>query len=62
MRRYDEEFGAPIIQRYGMTEASPHFVNTLVTTEIREFLEAEQYELRTKPGIPIPRRGDQTSR
>ncbi|WP_276306231.1 AMP-binding protein [Halomarina halobia] len=54
MRRFDEEFEAPIIQGYGMTEASPHLVNTLVTTEIQDLPEDEQYELRTKPGIPIP--------
>jgi fatty-acyl-CoA synthase len=54
MRRYDEEFDAPIIQGYGMTEASPHLVNTLVTTEVQELSEDEQYELRTKPGIPVP--------
>ncbi|WP_197075866.1 long-chain fatty acid--CoA ligase [Halostagnicola sp. A56] len=54
MRRFDEEFDAPIIQGYGMTEASPHLVNTLETTEMRELPEEEQYDLRTKPGQPTP--------
>ncbi|WP_209438479.1 long-chain fatty acid--CoA ligase [Natronococcus sp. JC468] len=54
MRRFDEEFDAPIIQGYGMTEASPHLVNTLVTTEVQELSPEEQYELRTKPGQPTP--------
>jgi fatty-acyl-CoA synthase len=54
MRRYDEEFDAPIIQGYGMTEASPHLVNTLLTTDVQELPDDEQYELRTKPGIPVP--------
>lgn len=54
MRRFDDEFDAPIIQGYGMTEASPHLVNTLVTTQVQELPEEEQYELRTKPGVAIP--------
>jgi len=54
MRRFQEEFDAPIIQGYGMTEASPHLVNTLVTEEVRELPEEKQYELRTKAGVPIP--------
>ncbi|WP_323174349.1 long-chain fatty acid--CoA ligase [Natrialba sp. PRR66] len=54
MRRFDEEFNAPIIQGYGMTEASPHLVNTLVTTEVQDLPEEEQYDLRTKPGQPTP--------
>ncbi|ELY96861.1 long-chain fatty acid--CoA ligase [Natrialba taiwanensis] len=54
MRRFDEEFDAPIIQGYGMTEASPHLVNTLVTTEVQDLPEEEQYDLRTKPGQPTP--------
>ncbi|ELY50447.1 long-chain fatty acid--CoA ligase [Natronolimnohabitans innermongolicus] len=54
MRRFEAEFDAPIIQGYGMTEASPHLVNTLVTTEVQELPEEEQYDLRTKPGQPTP--------
>lgn len=54
MQRYDEEFEAPIIQGYGMTEASPHLVNTLLTAEVQDLPDDEQYELRTKPGIPVP--------
>ncbi|GAA0274058.1 long-chain fatty acid--CoA ligase [Halobacterium noricense] len=54
MRRFEQEFDAPIIQGYGMTEASPHLVNTLVTTEVQELPEEEQYDLKTKPGMPVP--------
>lgn len=39
MRRFDEKFDAPIIQGYGMTEASPHLVNTLETTQFQELPE-----------------------
>ncbi|MGQ4557098.1 long-chain-fatty-acid--CoA ligase [Halobellus sp. GM3] len=54
MQRFETEFDAPIIQGYGMTEASPHLVNTLVTEEVKELPKETQYELRTKAGIPIP--------
>ncbi|AOP12801.1 long-chain fatty acid--CoA ligase [Haloferax volcanii] len=54
MRRFYEEFDAPIIQGYGMTEASPHLVNTLLTEKVRNLPEEKQYELQTKPGLPVP--------
>ena len=54
MRHYDEVYEAPINQGYGMTEASPHLVNTFVTTEAETLPEETQYRLRMKAGIPAP--------
>jgi len=54
IRKFDEVYDAPISQGYGMTEASPHLANTLMTTEVRELPEEEQDRIRMKAGIPAP--------
>ncbi|MDS0295728.1 long-chain fatty acid--CoA ligase [Halogeometricum luteum] len=54
IRKYDNVYEAPIYQGYGMTEASPHLANTLMTTEAQSLPEDERYQLRMKPGIPAP--------
>ncbi|WP_227355806.1 long-chain-fatty-acid--CoA ligase [Haladaptatus salinisoli] len=54
MEKFDKEIDAPIHQGYGMTEAAPHLVNTLTTTEVRELSESERYQQQMKPGIPAP--------
>ncbi|MDJ1432847.1 long-chain-fatty-acid--CoA ligase [Halostagnicola sp. A-GB9-2] len=55
MEKFDKEIEAPIHQGYGMTEAAPHLVNTMTTTEVREELdESGQYHQQMKPGIPAP--------
>ncbi|WP_424008966.1 long-chain fatty acid--CoA ligase [Haloferax denitrificans] len=54
IQKYDEVYEAPINQGYGMTEASPHLANTMLTSEARSLPEDEQYRLRMKPGIPAP--------
>jgi len=54
IRKFDEVYDAPISQGYGMTEASPHLANTLMTTEMRELPEEKQDRLRMKAGIPAP--------
>ncbi|MFC6724308.1 long-chain fatty acid--CoA ligase [Halobium palmae] len=54
IRKYDDVYEAPIYQGYGMTEASPHLVNTMMTTEAKSLPEDEQYDLRMKAGIPAP--------
>ena len=54
IRRYDEEYDAPIIQGWGMTETSP--LGTLSTLR-KEYADApadERYEKRAKAGIPVP--------
>ncbi|WP_324761246.1 long-chain fatty acid--CoA ligase [Haloarcula montana] len=54
IRKFDEVYDAPIGQGYGMTEASPHLANTLMTTEMQELPEEERDRLRMKAGIPAP--------
>ena len=54
IRKYDEVYDAPISQGYGMTEASPHLANTLMTSEVRQLPEDEQDRLRMKAGVPAP--------
>lgn len=54
IRKYDNVYEAPIYQGYGMTEASPHLANTLVTSEAESLTEDERYQLRMKAGIPAP--------
>ena len=54
MEKFDKEINAPIHQGYGMTEAAPHLVNTMTTTEVRELPESERYQQQMKPGIPAP--------
>lgn len=54
MEKFDKEIGAPIKQGYGMTEAAPHLVNTMTTTEVQELPESERYQQQMKPGLPAP--------
>jgi fatty-acyl-CoA synthase len=54
IRRYDEEFDAPIIQGWGMTEMSP--LGTLSTLR-KEYADApadERYAKRATAGLPVP--------
>lgn len=54
MEKFDKEINAPIHQGYGMTEAAPHLVNTMTTTEVQELSESERYQQQMKPGLPAP--------
>lgn len=54
MRRSDKEFEAPIIQGYGMTEASPHLVNTLVTTRSKSFRKKSSTSFERNPALRFP--------
>jgi fatty-acyl-CoA synthase len=54
MEKFDKEIDAPIHQGYGMTEAAPHLVNTMTTTEVRELSESERYQQQMKPGVSAP--------
>ncbi|MFC6765293.1 long-chain-fatty-acid--CoA ligase [Natrinema soli] len=54
MEKFDKEIDAPIHQGYGMTEAAPHLVNTMTTTEVADLPESERYQQQMKPGIPAP--------
>jgi len=54
VQRFDEVYDAPIYQGYGMTEASPHLVNTFETTEVQKLSDEERYGQRMKAGVPAP--------
>ncbi|MEY7849114.1 long-chain fatty acid--CoA ligase [Natrarchaeobius sp. A-rgal3] len=54
MEKFDKEIDAPIQQGYGMTEAAPHLVNTMTTSEVQELSESERYQQQMKPGLPAP--------
>ncbi|MEF8861722.1 MAG: long-chain fatty acid--CoA ligase [Haloarculaceae archaeon] len=54
IRRYDEEFDAPIIQGWGMTEMSPLGSLSVLRKEIAEGDPETQYAYRAKAGMPVP--------
>jgi fatty-acyl-CoA synthase len=54
IRRYDEEYDAPIIQGWGMTETSPLGTLSTLRKETAALPEDEQYEYRAKAGLPVP--------
>jgi len=54
IRRYDEEFDAPIIQGWGMTEMSPLGSLSVLRKEIAEQDPETQYAYRAKAGMPVP--------
>jgi fatty-acyl-CoA synthase len=54
IRRYDEEYDAPIIQGWGMTETSPLGTLSTLRREVKERSAEEQYEYRAMAGLPVP--------
>jgi fatty-acyl-CoA synthase len=54
IRRYDEEYDAPIIQGWGMTETSPLGTLSTLRKEATELPPDEQYAYRAKAGLPVP--------
>ncbi|APX96931.1 long-chain fatty acid--CoA ligase [Natronorubrum daqingense] len=54
IRKYDEEYDAPIIQGWGMTETSPLGTLSTLRTEVEALSPEEQYEYRTMAGFPVP--------
>ncbi|WP_254762791.1 long-chain fatty acid--CoA ligase [Natrinema marinum] len=54
IRKYDEEYDAPIIQGWGMTETSPLGSLSTLRKEVAELPSDEQYEYRAKAGLPVP--------
>jgi len=54
IRKYDEEYDAPIIQGWGMTEMSPLGTLSTLTTETEAKPPEERDEFRAKAGIPVP--------
>ncbi|WP_193787907.1 long-chain fatty acid--CoA ligase [Natronolimnohabitans innermongolicus] len=54
IRKYDEEYDAPIIQGWGMTETSPLGTLSTLRKEVEELPPEEQYEYRSMAGFPVP--------
>jgi fatty-acyl-CoA synthase len=54
IRKYDEEYDAPIIQGWGMTEMSPLGSLSTLRKEVADLPPDEQYEYRAKAGMPAP--------
>ena len=54
IRRYDEEFDAPIIQGWGMTEMSPLGSLSVLRKEVADADPETRYANRAKAGMPVP--------
>ncbi|PCR92786.1 long-chain fatty acid--CoA ligase [Natrinema ejinorense] len=54
IRKYDEEYDAPILQGWGMTETSPLGTLSTLRKETAALPSDEQYEYRAKAGLPVP--------
>jgi fatty-acyl-CoA synthase len=54
IRRYDQEYDAPIIQGWGMTEMSPLGSLSTLRKEVAAEDEETQYAYRAKAGMPVP--------
>ena len=54
IRRYDEEYDAPIIQGWGMTEMSPLGSLSVLRKELADADPETQYAHRAKAGMPAP--------
>ena len=54
MEKYEDDYGVPIIQLWGMTELSPLGTVSHIKRHMREWPRERQYEYRLKQGIPVP--------
>src|SRR5699024_8855624 len=54
IRRYDEEYDAPIVQGWGMTETSPLGTMSTLRKELEDHDAEERYAYRAKTGMPVP--------
>jgi fatty-acyl-CoA synthase len=54
VRRYDEEFDAPIAQGWGMTETSPLGTLSVLRKELSDAGPETRYAARAKAGMPVP--------
>jgi fatty-acyl-CoA synthase len=54
IRRYDEEFDAPILQGWGMTETSPLGTLSVLRRELHDADAETQYAYRATAGMPVP--------
>jgi len=54
IRKYDEEYDAPILQGWGMTETSPLGSLSVLRKEFEDADPETRYAFRAKAGIPVP--------
>jgi fatty-acyl-CoA synthase len=54
IRRYDEEFDAPILQGWGMTETSPLGTLSVLRKELADADPETRYAYQSKAGLPVP--------
>ncbi|GAB4348015.1 MAG: long-chain fatty acid--CoA ligase [Immundisolibacter sp.] len=54
MRAFDERYGVPIVQLWGMTELSPLGTVSRLKRRMRDASAEEKYAARLKAGIPVP--------
>jgi fatty-acyl-CoA synthase len=54
IRKYDEEYDAPIIQGWGMTETSPLGTLSTLRKEVAGLPSDERYAYQAKAGLPVP--------
>ena len=54
IRRYDEQYDAPIIQGWGMTETSPLGTMSTLRKELTDRPPKERYAYRAQAGLPVP--------
>lgn len=54
IRKYDEEYDAPIIQGWGMTETTPLGSLSTLRKELQDAPAEERYAKRAKAGFPVP--------
>ena len=54
IRKYNEEYDAPLLQGYGMTETTPLQTISSLTSETEQLPPGERYEYRSKAGVPVP--------
>lgn len=53
IRRYDEEYDAPIIEVWGMTETTPIATLSALRKELTDLSPDERYTYRAKAGLPV---------
>ncbi len=54
MQSFDERYGVPIIQLWGMTEMSPLGTVSRTKRRLRDASPDERYAVRLKAGVPVP--------
>ncbi len=54
IERYDEEYDAPIVEVWGMTETTPIGTVSTLREELEERPADERYDYREKAGLPVP--------